>query len=202
MHRTQLIDDPRPTSDIVYLTSCRSKIKAFLLRKGYDTGFLPESIGTSPTLNEMTNTMLAIFVSLDPKLKLGNKLWEEVSYLMKMLQHPFRCSFPFSNTGQLWENLLSMFAWLIDTLSYRDKNKVKVNMLHIYVRMIWKISVLYGPPHGREICEWTSGNVSSIKLFFFSKLIANVEYNRIFSTDQSLIEKYSFKNHATRRLQK
>ena len=136
MHRTQLIDDPRPTSDIVYLTSCRSKIKAFLLRKGYDTGFLPESIGTSPTLNEMTNTMLAIFVSLDPKLKLGNKLWEEVSYLMKMLQHPFRCSFPFSNTGQLWENLLSMFAWLIDTLSYRDKNKVKVNMLHIYVRMI------------------------------------------------------------------
>ena len=123
--RAKFNEDPRPTSDVVYLYGCISKIKTFLLKEGQVPFSLVENSKT-PHLNEINRILPTIFTSLDKKIRLGNKLWEDVPFLMRALQYPFKCGLTFSDMDQLWKNLVSMLVWLIDIQLYRDKSEEKV----------------------------------------------------------------------------
>lgn len=124
--RAKFNEDPRPTSDVVYLYGCISKIKTFLFREGQVPIFLQENSKEKiPNLNEINSILPTIFTSLDEKIRLGNKLLEDVPFLMRVLQYPFKCSLTFSDMDQLWKNLVFMLVWLIDTQLYRDKSKEK-----------------------------------------------------------------------------
>ena len=115
--------DPRPVSEKAFQHQCIRALITYLSGHGYDRPISPKLL-TTPTGKEFLYIVQFLFRRVDPNIKFGPKLEDEVPVLFKRLRYPFpisKAALYAVGSPHTWPALLAALTWLVELLTYEEK---------------------------------------------------------------------------------
>ncbi|KAI8905230.1 kinetochore protein NDC80 [Gorgonomyces haynaldii] len=112
--------DPRPIRDKQWVSQGIKSLIASLVQLGYPNTLSPKQLQT-PSQKEFFGIFKFLYSCLDPSHKFGERLEEELPFLLKSLKYPFAESINKSHlmsvaSLQTWPVLLASLLWLVDLI--------------------------------------------------------------------------------------
>mmetsp|Transcript_27354 Transcript_27354/g.44524 ORF Transcript_27354/g.44524 Transcript_27354/m.44524 type:complete len:604 (-) Transcript_27354:816-2627(-) len=119
--------DPRPLTDKQFQANATRIVIKYLTEHGYDHPISPKIMG-APTGKDFFNILQFLLHQIDPNLKFGEKLADEVPAIFKKLRYPFsisKTSLHAAGSPHSWPALLGSLVWLVELLNYEEEVEAK-----------------------------------------------------------------------------